>query len=106
MKLIKNLQRQLKWFWQRKTRGFDDRDLWSLREPIAEFIIPRLKAFRDYTQSFPAGLSEVAWANKINTMIEAFEIISHDNFFDNPTDIERIRKGLNAFAEYYMDLWD
>lgn len=38
--------RMAKHFWQRRVRGFDDADLWSLDIPVAEFVLPRLKAFR------------------------------------------------------------
>ena len=39
--------RRAKWFVQRRKRGFDDRDLWSLDMTIAEFVYPRLKAFNE-----------------------------------------------------------
>ena len=37
--------RRLKWFIQRRRRGFDDRELWSLDHTIARYVYPRLKAF-------------------------------------------------------------
>ncbi len=40
----------LKWkaiaFFQRRLRGFDDSELWSLDDTILRFILPRLKRFR------------------------------------------------------------
>ena len=33
--------------WQRWTRGFDDSELWCLDWKISNFVLPRLKAFRD-----------------------------------------------------------
>ena len=37
--------RRLKWFIQRRRRGFDDRELWSLDYTIAKYVYPRLKVF-------------------------------------------------------------
>ena len=37
--------RRLKWFIQRRRRGFDDRELWSLDHTIAKYVYPRLKVF-------------------------------------------------------------
>ena len=37
--------RRLKWFIQRRRRGFDDRELWSLDYTIARYVYPRLKVF-------------------------------------------------------------
>ena len=39
--------RRLRWFIQRRKRGFDDRELWGLDHTIAKFIYPRIKAFRE-----------------------------------------------------------
>jgi len=42
------IKRRLKWFWQKRTRGFDDRELWSLEYTIAKYILPRLIAFKEF----------------------------------------------------------
>lgn len=42
--------RRLRWFIQRRRRGFDDRELWGLDFTIAKFILPRLKAFNDFNK--------------------------------------------------------
>tara|TARA_Y100000310_G_scaffold116887_1_gene115559 strand:+ start:162 stop:668 length:507 start_codon:yes stop_codon:yes gene_type:complete len=34
------------WGWQKLTRGFSDRAMWSLDHTCTDFILPRLKAFR------------------------------------------------------------
>lgn len=35
----------LRWWWQRRWRGWDDRDLFSLDYTILEFALPRLREF-------------------------------------------------------------
>lgn len=39
--------RPIRFFIQRRARGYADPDLWSLDTTIAKFIYPRVKAFRD-----------------------------------------------------------
>ena len=43
----------IRFFFQRRIRGFDDSELWSLDQTILEFILPRLKRFR--------ALRKVGW---------------------------------------------
>ena len=38
--------RWIYWGWQKLTRGFSNRALWSLDHTCTDFILPRLKAFR------------------------------------------------------------
>lgn len=41
-------------FWiQRRTRGFDDSELWSLDCTIMKFALPRLKVLREMSRSCP-----------------------------------------------------
>lgn len=44
---FKDLKRQIKFFWQRLTRGFDDSVTWSLDITVAEFMLPRFKLYRE-----------------------------------------------------------
>lgn len=37
---------RVKWFIQRRKRGFDDRELWSLDNSLCEWLAPRVKALR------------------------------------------------------------
>jgi len=46
---------KVKFFWQRRTRGFDDSTLWDLDYTILKFILPRLKAFRQVGAGYPAS---------------------------------------------------
>jgi hypothetical protein len=99
-------KRHFKWFFQRRKRGFDDRETWSLDATIAEFILPRLKRFQDIHPDMPMDLDEKQWHNSIKEMIDAFEIIASDNYYSmNKKQSLVVRKGLNKFKNYYMDLW-
>lgn len=49
-------RRQLTFWWQRRTRGFDDSDLWSLDQTILRFTLPRLKALQQRVHGFPGEI--------------------------------------------------
>lgn len=49
--MIFKVKRTIKFFWQRRTRGFDDSVVWNLDNRISEFILPRLKLFREVAPS-------------------------------------------------------
>jgi hypothetical protein len=75
--------RHIKWWWQRRTRGFDDRELWNLDVTIAKFILPRLKRYKDMTSGAPSGLYQIEWGLILSDIIQAFEyIVVDDNFAD------------------------
>lgn len=62
-------------FYERRTKGFDYRDMWSLDIPIAKFIAPRLREFRDHYGSAPMDFYEQDPNDPsgINTSDEAYE---------------------------------
>ena len=102
-----HIERNLLFKYQILTRGFADDELWSLDITIAEFILPRLKAFKDITYNYPIVMkTKDDWGKKIDMMIEAFEILSDESkqYPDNE-DQQKIRKGLNCFTKYFKGLW-
>jgi hypothetical protein len=111
--------RWIKWAYQKRTRGFSDRDLWSLDFTIALFVLPRLKAFRsNKIHGFPTlvlaeidpdyydkhssytddKLNEIdqkcmdLWLSILDKMILAFENIIKDDDDLDSSDIEFIEK--------------
>ena len=89
------IKRPIKHFIQRRKRGFDDSELWSLDYTIAEFIYPRLKAFRKMDKMcVPTKFcvendgiwlkeSNKIWNEKLDKMIAAFDlIVNHDKAHD------------------------
>ena len=102
------------WEEQRKERGFDDRELWDLDNTIAQFILPRLKAFKPYTGSYPIGLTEKKWNHILKEMIWSFELVAAGEEYPpiEYTEEQRVlwrhrkQRGLNLFAKYLSHLWD
>ena len=107
---IKDTPYRIKWWWQRRIRGWDDRDCWSLDVTIAKFIVPRLKHLRDNKMGYPCDLSsEIEWNLILDQMIEAFELAQEDSYFcpeNYQQQQDKLDKGLQLFAKYYQNLWD
>lgn len=89
---------------QRLKRGFDSSELWNLNNTITGFILPRLKAFRDETVSYPDGMTRDEWESILDEMIVAFELLEKDNCDSDFN--KKIEHGLNIFVKYFRGLWD
>lgn len=109
--------RHFEWWWQRRTRGFDERETWCLTTTILELALPRLKAFPQGDQA-PGSfifnedgsekpIEEVCdtWDTALNKMIRAMEIwLKHDGH--PPAELEaEVEEGMDLFFEHFFDLW-
>jgi hypothetical protein len=92
--------------------GFSDTETWSLRNVIAEFVIPRLKRFKAITNGYPAvdGMNEKEWNITLDKMIFAFEWTN--KFEDEEVSKEKMAKdyakyqeGMALFSKWFLDLW-
>ena len=117
------MKEQLKWWWQRRTRGFDDQELWDLSTSLSKYILPRLKAFREMerwgvpgsicTKHHATGGNAKEWNKIIDKMIWSFEEVIDEKRFPKKMNPESIKKyidrkqeGLDLFAKYFESLWD
>jgi hypothetical protein len=101
------LRRDVKFWWQRRTRGWDDSDLWNLDCTIADLILPRLKAFAQDPGGYP-GESYEQWKADLRTMVATFELIASDRYWAVRSEEEdaELQRGLDLFAKYYRALWN
>ncbi|WP_267401525.1 MULTISPECIES: hypothetical protein [unclassified Chryseobacterium] len=105
----------------------DKEKLYNLKYVLAEFIYPRLKAFKEKVDkkempTLPNFKNESHfkgkkmnvdsmfefWSQKLEEMLFPFEYYNFPDKFENmERDIikENIKKGLNTFAKYFDDLW-
>jgi len=128
--MFKRIKKQVKWFIQRRTRGFDDRELWDLGDTIAKFIIPRLEAFRDIEKSFSPDFNQDSftawktgrvdgdelsvWFAVVDKMLQSFQMVLENDFFNddghqitvNKSKVQYAREGLCLFSSYFQHLWD
>ena len=89
----------------RKTHDFEFLDIYGLSTTIAEFLVPRLKAFGEETFSHPTGMTLKEWKSIVNEMTIAFEILAKDDIILEEDINKKIEKGLSLFAKYFHDLW-
>lgn len=98
-------KREIKYKKQRQKRGFDDSETWSLRDTIANFIIPRLKRYESITDTRIERNPELV--ADIRIFLRAMELIARDKgiaIYSKEEDII-ITMGLNAFPRIFMSLW-
>lgn len=100
------MKRQIKWFWQRLTRGFDDRETWSLETTIAEYILPRLVRFKEINNCHPHDMTEKQWDAYLSDMIYAmrFSALQWETN-ESDWDFVRIENGRESLFKFYGHLW-
>ena len=102
----KNLSRIIKFFFQRLTRGWDDRETWDFQESFLKWALPRLKRVKDISIAFPPEFTEVQWLNFQSHLIQRVE--SCLNKFENQDDLtwdemEDLRKETQEVAQIIID---
>lgn len=102
---MKDIIRAVKFWWQRRTRGFDDSVTWSLDYSLAKLIWPRLRLFREHNMGHPYGMTEEEWLLKLDCMIRAFVYLADESRWKDIKWPPYVQEGLNLFAEYYGSLW-
>lgn len=103
-----NIKRKAKFFYQRRTRGWDDSDTWSLDYTIAKFVLPRLKRFKELNDGFPPDFTEETWDIALDDIIFAMECAINNSgsiYNLNPTEMKRWRRGNKLFGKYFNNLW-
>ena len=95
------MKQTIKWGWQRLTRGYDDRVLWSMAEYLDPIIIAVLKNLRENSHGYPIGIPEKKWKKVLDTMIKGFtaDDLTKKGYQDR-------QKALVLLAAYYDQLWD
>lgn len=98
-----DLKREVKFFYQRRIRGWDDSETFSLDHSLAKLILPRLKAYKKFSSAIidRTGNRE----KDLDKMITAFEYAASDDRWENMKDCEKHQEGIDLFAKYYFGLW-
>lgn len=97
--------------------GFTDRDTNDLNITFAQFILPRLKRFKEKTDIAPKEFLDeggelndcgmMAWRNTLQMMITGFELLADPlrSYHPSAEDQKIIDRTLSLFAKHYEDLW-
>jgi hypothetical protein len=100
----------------------DPWDTWSLDHTLARIIYPALIQLREKKQGVPHEVvasitpnweysdmefaeAERIWDEILSKMIEAFRLITEDDYEDLATTEPIIREGLELFGKYFRCLW-
>ncbi len=119
---LSDLRYNVKWWWQRSTRGYSDNDVWNAGNYIAKYALKLIKAYRDvdgpfgspipceqYTHDdWVATLDEIIWALE---RFDAFDDPYYDEWGEKSKEeknnwFDRRSRGLTMFGYYLFDIWD
>lgn len=128
-----NLESWLIHRWQILTRGWSDRDIWSLDITLAGWLVPRLKLLKTAKhgipmEAFPDGpeylypeghelqghhneagwaIATARWNQIMDEMIEGFQLCSEGtSTFGKPDQLAKIQKAFDHLAHWHGNLWD
>ena len=90
---------------QRFEFGFDDSETWSLRDTIANFIIPRLERYEEISKDFLIRDEELI--SDINKFLIAMKLTARDegSLILSEEEEKQLDEGLDAFPKIFLSLW-
>lgn len=91
---------------QRRENGFSSDELWNYDSTFLDYLIPRLKAFKDNN---PALWSDITAKNifaviVIDEMIDGFKILKKDGPHTKQ-EWAKAQKAWKLFEQHFYDLW-
>jgi len=108
MIIPKRWKRAIDFFIQRRIRGFDDSETWSLDYSLACLILPRLQRYRNIIID-SSIIDEMEVITELDKMIIAFDIIANDPDYyaleAYPEKLKAVNEGLDLFHANYRNLW-
>lgn len=78
-----------------------DGDLRDLDLAVCDFLVPRLKAFKDKVDCMPNGLTFEEWQTALSEMIEGFEEWPNTRSLDTT----KLNHSLELLKKYFLNLW-
>lgn len=80
-----SIKRIIKFWWQRKTRGFDDSETWNLDTTFLDWLYPRFKRFIELNGGYPENRGSFEnWENELNYRLEQLKMLVDYDEFDFP----------------------
>lgn len=110
MILIMNIMRyifyKLKYFFQRRFRGWDDRVVYNLDYETFVFLAPRLKRFAELTVTYPAKFKSLdEWKKELNDIVKDMEYTIDNWYSITQKDYDTKKRLINWLHEHLMNLW-
>jgi hypothetical protein len=90
---------------QRIEFGFDDSETWSLRDTIANFIIPRLERYEEISKDFLIRDEELI--KDIEKFLIAMKLTAREDgsLILSEEEEKQLTEGLDAFPKIFLTLW-
>ena len=77
------IKRMVKFFFQRRIRGFDDSETWDLGDNFYKWIYPRLKRYTEISTGYPIDCkSHKEWIDTLTYRVKQLESFIDINEFD------------------------
>lgn len=118
------IKRRFLFWWQRRTRGWDDSETWSMDYSLSKVIVKKLRIYQEinHINSFgPFEMTSKEWEDKISEMIWGFQwfadgkqytytpptIDERETFKNNGVidEAERAHDAIELFTKHYKHLW-
>jgi hypothetical protein len=100
------IPRRCRFWWQRRTRGWDDSETWSLDATCAEWLLPRLKRLREIQVGMfevepdvYRELDEVEWFLELHAKGDTWDLLS------NPEMQKRYDAAAPLLGKHFGRLW-
>ena len=117
---LRKLLSPIRYWWQRRRWGFDERDLWSLDYAIIKFIYPRLKLFRQDNyggvpqhpteldeEGLPRSCAKEEWEGILDEMLAGFQLaVKADCYPLIGDEHKQLEHSLDVFREWFFALWN
>lgn len=88
------------------TRGFSDRDLWSLDVTISKFCLPRLKRYKEIKKEIISNIPQENFDEILDKIIYSFDKIINQFELDmNKKEYNKTEEGLILFVNNFYKIW-
>lgn len=92
-------------WWLRRTRGFDDAEMYWLPQSMAEYCHARLEVYKDTLLEPPDGMDKDDWTATVNTICYALFVVAKQRRMEvTPVNPERVKCGLELFGKHFTKL--
>lgn len=106
--MIKILYYKLKYFFQRRFRGWDDREIYNLDYTIFVLLNARLKRFKELTTTYPIHCNSLTdWKNEIQVIIDNIEeVVDSENWYFNSNEVYAKKEKVALWlSKNILNLW-
>ena len=70
---LRDIPKEIEWFFQRGIRGYSDRDVWDVSNWFENTAIPMLEQLQKTKHGYPMNMTEQQWNITLNNMIDYFK---------------------------------